>query len=253
MSAHYLVRFDDICPTMDWARWSRIESMLLATGVRPLLAVIPDNQDAAFQVSPARGDFWDYLRERQRSQGWAIAMHGLQHRYHAQAMGGLLRLNTNSEFTGLPRAEQQAKIRAGLQVFRSHDVDVDGWIAPAHNFDAVTVDVLLEEGIRFISDGFFPRPVRHLAACWVPQQLWKFRAMPFGLWTVCLHHAAFAERDFERLEADLNRFGNRIVSWHDVTTNTAFPDATLLDHAFFRSWQAAMAGKARLRAWRWSA
>ena len=247
MSARYLVRFDDICPTMDWARWSRIESMLLATGVRPLLAVIPDNQDPAFQVSAPRAGFWEHLRERQQKQGWAIAMHGLQHRYHPQAVGGLLRLNTTSEFTGLPRAQQQAKIRAGMEVFRSRGVHVDGWIAPAHNFDAVTVDALLQEGIRFISDGFFHRPVKHLAACWVPQQLWRFRAMPFGLWTVCLHHAAFLEPDFERLEADLVRFGNRVVSWHDVTEDASFPDATLLDHAFFRSWQAALMGKRHLR------
>ncbi len=247
MNARYLLRFDDICPTMDWVKWSRLEPMLLACGVRPLLAVIPDNQDPAFHVSSPRANFWTYLRERQQRDGWAIAMHGLQHRYHAQEVGGLLGLNKNSEFTGLPRAQQQAKIRAGLEVFRGHDVHVDGWIAPAHNFDAVTVDVLLEQGIRFISDGFFHRPVRHLAACWVPQQLWRFRAMPFGLWTVCLHHAAFVERDFTQLQTDLERFGNRIVSWQDVTRDAAFPDATPLDHAFFRSWQTALACKRQLR------
>src|SRR5256885_866914 len=44
VSARYLVRFDDLCPTMNWDVWKSVEEVLFRTGIRPLLAVIPDNQ-----------------------------------------------------------------------------------------------------------------------------------------------------------------------------------------------------------------
>ena len=36
MTAQYLIRFDDICPTMNWAIWSRIEAVLLESLLQPL-------------------------------------------------------------------------------------------------------------------------------------------------------------------------------------------------------------------------
>ncbi len=45
MTSKYLIRFDDLCPTMNWDMWSRIESVLLEHKISPLLAVVPDNQD----------------------------------------------------------------------------------------------------------------------------------------------------------------------------------------------------------------
>lgn len=41
----YLVRFDDLCPTANWDVWEPVEATLLDAGVRPLVAVVPDNQD----------------------------------------------------------------------------------------------------------------------------------------------------------------------------------------------------------------
>src|SRR5688572_15384620 len=39
----YLLRFDDICPTMNWRVWAEIESVLIQREIKPLLAVVPDN------------------------------------------------------------------------------------------------------------------------------------------------------------------------------------------------------------------
>ena len=43
--ATYLVRFDDICPTMNWEAWEQVENVLVSEGIRPILAVVPDNRD----------------------------------------------------------------------------------------------------------------------------------------------------------------------------------------------------------------
>lgn len=48
--AKYLIRFDDFCPTMNWSVWSRIEAILLSEGIRPLVAIVPDNLDKKLEV-----------------------------------------------------------------------------------------------------------------------------------------------------------------------------------------------------------
>jgi hypothetical protein len=40
----YLVRFDDICPTVNWTIWTEIDEILTTEGVKPILSVIPDNR-----------------------------------------------------------------------------------------------------------------------------------------------------------------------------------------------------------------
>ena len=52
----YLLRFDDLCPTMNWKIWSEIEAVLLERRLKPVLAVVPDNQDPGLQVDRAADD-----------------------------------------------------------------------------------------------------------------------------------------------------------------------------------------------------
>src|SRR5262245_50629556 len=112
MSARYLLRFDDICPTMNWDVWDQIDAILCAEGVTPILAVVPDNQDQELKVSPPNPRFWDRARDWQ-ARGWTIGMHGYEHRF-VTSESGILRVNRFSEFAGLPAAEQERKLRAGL-------------------------------------------------------------------------------------------------------------------------------------------
>ncbi len=92
--ARYLIRFDDICPTMNWAVWDSIEEYLIRYRVRPILAVVPDNQDPNLVIDPPRDDFWERVRHWQR-MGYSIALHGYQHRY-VSSNAGLLLLNHQS-------------------------------------------------------------------------------------------------------------------------------------------------------------
>src|SRR5213594_2026420 len=60
--AQYLLRFDDICPTMNWRVWAEIESVLIQRRLKPILAVVPDNRDPGLQVDTPVADFWERAR-----------------------------------------------------------------------------------------------------------------------------------------------------------------------------------------------
>ena len=221
MSATYLVRFDDLCPGMNWDVWDRVEGILVDQGVSPVLAVVPDNRDPKLMVAPERSNFWARVREWQ-SRGWSIGWHGFQHLYES-ADAGIVGINKRSEFAGVPRAEQQRKLRCAYEIFSSHHVAPDLWVAPAHSFDRDTVELLASFGVRVISDGFYPGPVLALGALWIPQQLWTLRRMPFGLWTVCYHINRWSERDLLRFERSIETFKASIVSVSEVLNASRRP------------------------------
>lgn len=230
MKAEYLLRFDDICPTMNWEVWARIEPMLRAHDIKPILAVVPDNQDTKLMVAPPRPDFWEQVRAWQAA-GWCIALHGYQHRYET-VHGGLMRINPYSEFAGLPEELQREKLERALARFGTEGVRADAWVAPAHAFDEVTVRLLLELGIDTISDGFYFRPVRRFGALWIPQQFWHFRRMPAGLWTVCLHINGYCETEIERLRCWMEEFSGSITSLEGVRRRGNAQPPSMLDHGF---------------------
>lgn len=210
MSARFLIRFDDICPTMNWEIWEHLESILMQHGVKPILSVVPDNQDPKLVVDVPRPDFWQRVR-RWQEQGWSIVLHGYQH-INETRHSGLMGINARSEFAGLTYDVQRDKIKRALAIFSREGVRADAWVAPDHAFDAVTVRVLSECGIRVISDGFYWRPVFRMGALWIPQQMWRFRSMPGGVWTVCYHHNRFSAGNIAKIETDIIRHRKDIVS-----------------------------------------
>src|SRR5580658_4735247 len=61
----YLIRLDDFCPTMLQHRRERFLSILARHGVSPILAVVPDNQDADLNRQASDPEFWDRMRSLQ--------------------------------------------------------------------------------------------------------------------------------------------------------------------------------------------
>lgn len=215
MSARYLVRFDDVCPGMNWDVWRDVEPILVAADVRPVLAVVPSNQDAKLNVRAPEARFWDLVRGWQ-ARGWSIGLHGYEHRYVTKD-AGLMGLNTRSEFAGVPAAQQAEKLEAAVEIFRREGVSPEVWVAPAHSFDDATIDALRAIGIKAISDGFFlsaHRDAREML--WIPQQMWSFQYRPFGLWTVCYHVNSWKPEDVRRLERDIALYRSRITSIKNV-------------------------------------
>ena len=189
-------------------------------------------------VESERLDFWDRVRAWQ-DVGWTIALHGYQHVYETR-QAGLMGINAYSEFAGLPYHVQRGKIEKALAVFKVHGVRADAWVAPANAFDATTVKVLLELGINVISDGFYCRPVMRLGALWVPMQMWRFRFMPFGLWTISCHINHFSKADILRFELNIERFASKIVSMDRVICDRSIKSANLQDDIIFFPWLVAL-------------
>jgi predicted deacetylase len=213
--AKYLLRFDDICPTMNWRVWSEIEAALIEQRIKPILAVVPDNQDPVLKVEPPVADFWARVRAWQ-ARGWTIALHGFQHRYIAKRRG-LVTPKKETEFAGVPAAEQEEKLRRGMEIFEQEGIKAQVWIAPSNSFDATTVALLPRFGIRIICDGFFRFPfVDRQEIFWVPQQLFHFRSAPPGVWTVCAHHNHWTTADLGRFRENLARYCAEMWSLDDV-------------------------------------
>ncbi len=189
----YILRFDDICPSMNWDVWEALEAQMIHHQVRPILAVVPENRDPKLIVGPSRPDFWDRVRGWQ-SRGWTIALHGYQHVYVNQNPG-LMGLTHQSEFAGLTREVQAQKLRSGLAIFAAQGVRAEAWVAPSHSFDRTTVELLAEFGIPVISDGLWSWPFSDQdGITWIPQQLWGFKSKSTGIWTVCNHHNGWDDR-----------------------------------------------------------
>jgi predicted deacetylase len=249
MKARYLLRFDDICPTMNWEIWAEIEKILIDFKINPILAVVPDNQDPHLQAASAHPNFWQQVR-RWQSQGWTIGLHGYQHRYVTTA-AGIIGLNNYSEFAGLPSAEQEAKLQKGLAIFQHERVRAEVWIAPAHSFDMTTVNALRKLGLHFINDGFFVFPrVDASGILWVPQQLWDFRLMPFGVWTVCFHHNEWQPEEMLRFRHNIRQYKDFIASFNEIIDAYQGHHHKRIELSINRLFQMTMVAKRKMRQWR---
>lgn len=217
MTAKFLIRIDDACHTMDRRKWQMLEDLLDTFGVKPIVAVVPDNQDPELMVRAIDSTFWDKVRSWQK-KGWTIAMHGYRHVMHYTKKSDLvLPFYDRSEFAGLPYDQQAEKIRASAKIFYEQDVEPKVWIAPAHCFDWTTLEAVRNEThIRIISDGIARGMYFDRGFYWIPQQLWALNERNSGLWTVCLHPDRMSrEKLFELRDSIGRRYLERIVSLND--------------------------------------
>lgn len=199
MKAKYIIRLDDASPTMDREKWSAIENLLDEYNIKPIVAVIPENKDPNMLKDPFDPNFWERVSAWQ-NKGWHIALHGFDHVYITQE-SGLVPFNKRSEFAGLSLLEQAEKIKKGIDIFKEHHLDTGIWVAPSHTFDKNTLTALEQESeINIISDGIAIFPYREGNFIWLPQQFWKFRKMPFGLWTACFHPNEIKETELKDLK-----------------------------------------------------
>ena len=60
-----MVRFDDICPTMNFFQFERAMEIMRRYSVKPLLGVIPNCKDPELQIETIHEDFWEYVKDLQ--------------------------------------------------------------------------------------------------------------------------------------------------------------------------------------------
>lgn len=245
MGAKFLVRFDDICPTMDWSVWERLEPILVDLKIRPIMAVVPKNLDGKLRVCPSNREFWQFVSKWQRL-GWTIAVHGFEHKY-SSSDGGIISVNKYSEFAGLSESEQAKKLDNGLSILADHNISTKVWVAPAHSFDKTTIKLLKERGVNIISDGYFFRPVQWHAVSWIPQQFWRFRRMPFGTWTVCYHINRLSQHQVSLIANDLRKYADKITSIDAILSISPPRPASVIDHVFHFAWRQAVIARRVVR------
>jgi hypothetical protein len=221
--AQYLLRFDDLCPTVSVRRWQRLLPMIQEFSLRPILAVVPDNRDRTLELSPPDPEFWTQMRVLEAA-GASIALHGYRHLCESKGRS-LVPLHRHTEFAGVPERTQREWIHAGLEILRAQGLHPKIWVAPRHGFDRNTLRALRSEGIGVLSDGFARVPFTRGGMTWIPQQLWGPLEKSKGLWTICIHSNSTHGSEVEELHDFLRSHSAQFTSLDRVLAE--FPPVRL--------------------------
>jgi predicted deacetylase len=250
--AQYLLRIDDLCPAVHERRWQRLAAIIREFHIRPILAVVPDNQDAELRSGPPDPAFWAQIRAMQAS-GAAIAIHGYRHQCVSRGKS-ILPFHRHTEFSGRPVEEQREMLHAGLNMLRAEGLNTRLWVAPRHGFDWNTLAALREEGIRYLSDGIALRPFLRGGVVWIPQQIWEPVEQRRGLWTICLHPNTTTRPVAQNLHDFLSRHAAHFTSFDRVTkeyeAQKLSPGEQLYEALFMSRLRLRHSAKRLVRQWR---
>jgi predicted deacetylase len=208
--AQYLLRFDDLCPTVGYKQWQRFPPLFEEFKIRPILAVVPENRDHTLAHSAPDPEFWEQMRTLEAA-GATIALHGFQHLCKSEGRS-LLPLHELTEFAGVAEHTQRRWIHEGLELLRGHGLHPKIWVAPRHGFDRTTLRALRAEGIKALSDGLARVPFRRGGVMWIPQQLWEPVEKSEGLWTICIHSNSTRSSQVDELREFLKQHAAQFTS-----------------------------------------
>ena len=146
----YLLRLDDASEHWNKENWIRMHDLLRKYDINPIIAIIPHNEDSKLLQFEEDMEFWERVGDW-ITEGWIPALHGYNH-VLSSPHGGINPVNRRSEFAGVEPDIQRQKIREGFAILKAHNINPKIFVAPAHTFDDVTLEVLKEEtDIRIIS------------------------------------------------------------------------------------------------------
>ncbi len=210
------IRMDDITPDMDWAKFLRFKELCNLYQVKPLIGVVPKNEDKSLKRDKPRGDFWEYIRQLQ-AEGWQVAQHGYTHVY-ATDEPGLFPLNRFSEFAGVEYSEQYEAVRLGQEILREHGIETDIFMAPGHSYDKHTFKALENLGYWRITDGFGKRPYARYGMVFYPIAFRQESALKAkrGYTTLVVHTNTLEEEDFARYERIFRECRGRLISYTEL-------------------------------------
>lgn len=194
------IRLDDITPDMDWEKFYAFKKILDAHKIRPLIGVVPFNEDDNLKQGSMKSDYPSVLKELQQ-QGWVIALHGYKHLYTTKK-GGLFPLNHFSEFAGVPYEKQRDMIQKGKAQLEDLGIHTDIFMAPAHSFDRATLKALKENGFNYITDGFSKTPYRRDEITFLPVSVRRSDCFldGAGYTTLVVHVNSILQNEFKDYE-----------------------------------------------------
>jgi predicted deacetylase len=210
------IRMDDITPDMDWAKFLRFKELCDSYQVKPLIGVVPDNQDTMLQIDDKRADFWKYVL-RLQADGWTIAQHGVYHVYTTNKMG-CFPLNRLSEFAGLPYDKQYEMLSYGKNILEQNDIKTDIFMAPAHSFDRNTLKALKNIGFAKLTDGFGDMPYKSKGMTFYPISYKQSSSLKKekGYTTFVVHSNTMNDKDFARYEKLFKENSDKLISYSEL-------------------------------------
>lgn len=213
-----MVRFDDICPTMNWNLFVKAIELMDKHNAKALLGIIPDCADPDLMIDPPNNNFWEIIRGLQK-RGYTIAMHGYRHVFDNNKRG-IVNKGFKSEFAGHPYNIQYEKIRKGKNILESHGIYTDIFFAPAHSYDNETLKALSANGFKYLSDGRSSKPYVKNGIMCIPCRTGGISSMRFGIYHVAVIHVhewKYPQKkvDKEKFENLLNNYSDSIVDFEE--------------------------------------
>lgn len=209
------IRMDDITPDMDFEKFYRVKKLLDTYQIKPLIGVVPFNQDSNLMKNPLLEDFPGFLKSL-KEDGYVIALHGCYHVYTTDKKG-LFPLNNFSEYAGISYEKQNEMICRGKARLREWGIDTDIFMAPAHTFDKNTIKALKMNGFRAATDGFGSKPYIRRGLVFYPIAAKRSECFSDkkGYTTLVLHTNMMEEKDFETLEKQLQENHEKFISYSE--------------------------------------
>lgn len=225
------IRFDDITEDMDWNKFRRMESLLEQYQVKPLLGLVPDNQDPNLKKGGPHPDFAAQLQLWQQ-RGYSFAVHGLHHIYSTKS-AGLFPLNAFSEFAGVSYEKQKEMLQRGKRLLEAKGIVTDIFMAPGHSFDKNTLKALKEVGFRYVTDGFGAIPYSRSGLIFLPIAFRKGKdvARKDGYTTVVFHTNSMTETDFVAAEKMFEAHASDFISY------TEYLQVSPVSRSIFGNWK----------------
>jgi predicted deacetylase len=211
-----LIRFDDIAENMNWHFMEKSEQLFDKYKIKPVLGVIPNNQDVELRSYPKKENFWKIVKNWQ-SKGWEISMHGYNHLYVTETnKNDYFKYGGKSEFFGESLVSQTNKIQKGLEIFKKNNIKVRSFFAPNHTYDANTFIALKNSGIYEVIDGYGLNPYLKNEIIFIPQLFYKIFFIPFGLQTTQIHLNIMNDKEFSKLQSLIEKNYQNIITYDEA-------------------------------------
>ena len=207
-----LIRFDDIAPNMSWEMMDKCQKLLNYYDLKPVMGVIPDNQDNELLKYPKRENFWEIVKKWELND-WSIAMHGYNHLYDKETnKKDFFNYGGRSEFFGHSYEDQLSKIKKGLEIFEKNNIQIDTFFAPNHTYDRNTFKALKNSGILKIIDGYGLMPYSFNDIRFVPQLFYKLYLLPFGIQSAQIHINYWSDKDYTNFKKFIEKHHKKVIS-----------------------------------------
>ncbi len=208
-------RLDDISQQMDDKKFLICKDLFQKYGIKPLVGVVPDNNDKNLNIGSEITDFWEMILAL-KQEGWSVAQHGHNHIY-TTSESGLFSLNRFSEFAGLPYEQQYHKIREGKKILQGHGIETDIFMPPAHSMDENTIRALINNGFKYVTDGRSKYPYIRDGLKFIPCRDHEFRSKR-GLVTICIHSNGLIDSEILHLESFILGNRDKIIDFSEALT-----------------------------------